>query len=103
LQLNPFNEIDENIIRILDDFEQSFRNPRTSEWAGDDHLLVAHAQWLLKAEWEKVKCEAATFPKSLWLRLKTNTHMRRYRKFADGLNGNMKLTRVAPRSGSNVR
>ncbi|HEY5504561.1 MAG TPA: hypothetical protein VIK28_05330 [Sedimentisphaerales bacterium] len=89
LQLNPFNEIDKNIIRILDNFEQSFQNPRTSRWAGDDYLLVAHAQWLLKAEWEKVKLEAAGCPKKLSLWLKAKIHMRRYRKFANSPAGSI--------------
>jgi hypothetical protein len=89
LQLNPFNEIDKNIIRILDNFEQSFQNPRTSRWAGDDYLLIAHAQWLLKAEWEKVKLEAAGCPKKLSLWLKAKIHMRRYRKFANSPAGSI--------------
>ncbi|MGO9238896.1 MAG: hypothetical protein ACLP4V_34110 [Methylocella sp.] len=82
LQLNPFGEIDKNIMRILDDFERSSKNPASFSWAGKDYLLLAHAQWLLKAEWEKVKYEAAGFPRKPWLWMKAVLHMCRYRKFA---------------------
>ena len=82
LQLNPFNEIDANLLSILDEFTDSFNNPTDFMWASHDYLLIAHAQWLLKAEWEKVKSEAAGLPLKPWLWLKAKLYMRRYRKFA---------------------
>ncbi|MGD0023287.1 MAG: hypothetical protein ABSC37_01485 [Xanthobacteraceae bacterium] len=60
LQLNPFGKIDKNILRILSDFETLFENPTRFTWASTDYLLIAHTQWLLKSEWEKVKMEAAS-------------------------------------------
>ncbi len=82
LQLNPFNEIDANLLSILDEFTDSFNNPTDFMWASHDYLLIAHAQWLLKAEWEKVKSEAAGLPLKPWLWLKAKLYMRRHRKFA---------------------
>lgn len=81
LQLNPFGEIDKHILQIIDDLEQSFQNPTDFSWAGKDYLLIAHAQYLLKAEWEKVKLEAAGPLRKPWLWVKSKLHMRRYRQF----------------------
>jgi HAMP domain-containing protein len=82
LQLNPFNEIDANLLSIIDEFTDSFNSPTDFRWASQDYLLIAHAQWLLKAEWEKVKSEAAGLPRKPWLWFKSKLYMRRYRKFA---------------------
>jgi hypothetical protein len=82
LQLNPFNEIDANLLSILEEFTDSFNNPTDFMWASHDYSLIAHAQWLLKAEWEKVKSEAAGLPLKPWFWLKGKLYMRRYRKFA---------------------
>jgi hypothetical protein len=82
LQLNPFNEIDDNLLGILDEFTDSFNNPTDFMWASHNYALIAHAQWLLKAEWEKVKSEAAGLPLKPWLWLKAKLYMRRYRRFA---------------------
>jgi len=57
LQLNPRGLIDQNILRIVETI-----CIRTSTSVGliqrADELLIGHSQWLLKAEWEKVKYEA---------------------------------------------
>lgn len=87
LQLNPSNEIDANLLRILDQFTDSFNNPTDFKWAGHEFLLVSHAQWLLKAEWEKVKAEAAGLPFKAWYWLKAKRHMSRYREYSDPKNG----------------
>lgn len=57
LQLNPYGVIDGNVIAIIEHLQ--------AHQADDDHdmsanrdLLISHSQWLLKAEWEKVKWEA---------------------------------------------
>jgi hypothetical protein len=83
LQINPLNEIDKNILVILDDFEQSFQNPTDFSWVGSDYLLIAHAQYLLKSEWEKVKWEAAGLLRKPWLLVRRINHMRQYRKFVE--------------------
>lgn len=57
LQLNPWGEIDKNILKLINSVVL-----RVDGSAGLlvrlDELLIAHSQWLLKAEWEKVKYEA---------------------------------------------
>lgn len=57
LQLNPWGEIDKNILFIM---ESVVLRLTTDVELVDraDKLLIAHARWLLKAEWEKVKFEA---------------------------------------------
>jgi hypothetical protein len=87
LQLNPFNEIDSNILRIVDHLEQSFENPLDASWAGSDYLLIAHARWLLKAEWDKVRMEAAGPIRKPYLFCKMKYRGWQYRTFArsDGL------------------
>lgn len=89
LQLNPSNEIDRNLLRIIDEFTDSLNNPTHFRWAGLDMLLVSHAQWLLKAEWEKVKAEAAGLPCRPWFWARSKFHIKRYRKFASGAAGSI--------------
>jgi hypothetical protein len=62
LQLNPGGTVDKHIISLLD------KMPALSETINSasalrraDDLLIAHSQWLLKDEWEKVKREARMF------------------------------------------
>ena len=57
LQLNPWGTIDKNLLQILDGFRYSSNlTPGTVRKL--NRLLIEHARWLLKAEWEKVKYEA---------------------------------------------
>ncbi len=63
LQLNPFGEIDRNIVNLLDRLASRAAplltdnsDPETLFTA--DKLLIEHSRWLLKAEREKVKSEA---------------------------------------------
>lgn len=57
LQLNPFGVVDRNILRLVE--AMSFAHDTEFELIQDaDRLLIGHAQWLLKIEWEKVKYEA---------------------------------------------
>lgn len=60
LQLNPDGTIDKNIIKMLqseyyakvDDYQRT---------AKIIQILIWHSQWLLKAEWEKVKYEGGSW------------------------------------------
>jgi hypothetical protein len=83
LQLNPFNTIDKNILQILNDLESSFQAPHTASWAGNDYLLISHAQWLLKAEWDKVRMESAGPLRKLYLYFRIQWRARQYRKFVE--------------------
>lgn len=57
LQLNPWGEIDKNILRLLSSVV--FRTTTDHKLINRaDELLITQSQWLLKAEWEKVKFEA---------------------------------------------
>ncbi|MBD8469580.1 hypothetical protein [Sphingomonas sp. CFBP 8765] len=57
LQLNPWNEIDKNILSLIESIV--IRDGTDHNLVDEaDKLLIAHSQWLLKAEWEKVKYEA---------------------------------------------
>jgi hypothetical protein len=57
LQLNPRGVIDQNILRLVETIViRSSTTVKLIQRADD--LLIAHSQWLLKAEWEKVKYEA---------------------------------------------
>lgn len=57
LQLNPRGPIDKNVLRIVESIViQKSQNLPLIQKADD--LLISHSQWLLKAEWEKVKYEA---------------------------------------------
>ena len=57
LQLNPAGEIDGAILTLVRAMSVA-RHGSFQKLAKIDDLLTLHAQWLLKAEWEKVKWEA---------------------------------------------
>jgi len=57
LQLNPKGKIDGNVLAIIEHL-QAHQDREGDEVSASRELLVSHAQWLLKAEWEKVKWEA---------------------------------------------
>jgi len=82
LQLNPRGNIEQNMIAIL------LRVPRLTEKKDAkklltaDDLMIRHSQWLLKAEWEKVKYEAGSCVYKLWCALiKNRLYSWRYRRF----------------------
>lgn len=57
LQLNPWNVIDRHVLTLID--AVVIRRGTDQELVDRaDKLLIQHSQWLLKAEWEKVKFEA---------------------------------------------
>jgi low affinity Fe/Cu permease len=57
LQLNPFGAIDRNLLKLLEGFD--LQEDTAWEAVLDyDKAVIAHSQWLLKIEWEKVKYEA---------------------------------------------
>ena len=82
LQLNPDGEIDANIIKILDIFSHSNLDRTIVEHTLD--LLIAHSQWLLKAEWERVKYEASGFVGRGFILYRLKIHEGRYRDFCLG-------------------
>lgn len=81
LQLNPAGEIDKNIIFLIDRIRTLTESPLGYELRRADDLLILHGQWLLKAEWEKVKSEARSLPLRLWGAMRSYFYIRRYRKF----------------------
>jgi hypothetical protein len=69
LQLNPHGTIERNIATILEQMPALAEKPDGEALRKKDRLLVDHCQWLLKAEWEKVKYEARWLARP-WLILK---------------------------------
>lgn len=81
LQLNPWNEIDKNLLRLI---ESVVIRDRTDHLLVDkaDKLLIAHSQWLLKAEWEKVKYEAHGGLYRWWNNNEDKKRLKKYRAWA---------------------
>lgn len=81
LQLNPWNEIDKNLLRLIDSV---VIRDRTDHLLVDkaDKLLIAHSQWLLKAEWEKVKYEAHGGLYRWWNNNEDEKRLKKYRAWA---------------------
>jgi hypothetical protein len=96
LQLNPFGKIDNNIVRLLDKMAALAEKADGKRLVEADKLFIEHSRWLLKAEWEKVKSEAAGI---LFCGIvvrrgsKENEHeyLNRYRTFCDGAGNLAKL------------
>lgn len=86
LQLNPSGEIEKHIAEILEKMPALAERPNGEELRKEDASLLAHCQWLLKAEWEQVKYEAlGPFGRSWQLiTFKRYRYRRRYRKFCKG-------------------
>jgi hypothetical protein len=83
LQLNPRGEIDASIIALVDRFYNLSRKWTVGfELEVTEHLLIEHAQWLLKAEWEKVKTEARGPISSLISKRSERRYLAEYREVA---------------------
>ena len=82
LQLNPWGKIDENILKLVSSIVIRKSTEVELVQRADD-LLIAHSQWLLKAEWEKVKFEAHGW----WYRAfnfwRAGRRLRAYSKWAE--------------------
>lgn len=82
LQLNPWGEIDRNILAMINGIvTRETTSPNLIDRA--DKLLIAHAQWLLKAEWERVKFEARSPVHRLWNCRAAALRLREYKRWAD--------------------
>lgn len=82
LQLNPFGDIDQNLICLIKEIYVSVSAVKQSDLEKLCDALLEHSRWMLKAEWERVKYEArgpfgklASIPKLIRLRT-------RYRKYS---------------------
>jgi hypothetical protein len=84
LQLNPFGEIDKNILAILARMPTLAQSPDGRKLRVADELLIKHSQWLLKAEWEKVKSETKGIILRVWAAMNAHRHLCRYRAFCEG-------------------
>ncbi|MDX0499543.1 hypothetical protein GOC68_25490 [Sinorhizobium medicae] len=81
LRLNPSEPEARNLLRAAKKLEAAARihNPASLRIA--DEVMIRHAQWVLKAEWERVKQEASGPLQSpvFWLRRKRRKRL--YRQF----------------------
>jgi hypothetical protein len=81
LQLNPHGTIERNIATVLEQLPALAERADGAALRSKDKLLIAHCQWLLKAEWEKVKYEARWLTRP-WLLIKRQCYLCRYRNFS---------------------
>lgn len=83
LQLNPNGKIDQNIIEIILKMPLLATQKRDVRIFSADLLLVSHAQWLLKEEWETVKSEAAGLPMRCIIAYKRRQRAKAYKAFCE--------------------
>ena len=81
LQLNPFGEIEQKVATILERMPMLAEKADGSQLRDADKLLIAHCQWLLKAEWDKVKYEVRSPLMRPWFWLRAKCYLHRYRQF----------------------
>lgn len=81
LQLNPHGTIEKNIAMILERMPALAEKNDGTALRSRDKLLIRHCQWLLKAEWERVKYEARWLSRP-WLWVKRQWYLVRYRRFS---------------------
>jgi hypothetical protein len=84
LQLNPRGLFDKNVMVLLNIIPSAAQGVDSRDIVRLDDLLMSHSQWLLKAEWEKVKFEASGILRKCWIWCKLGIHSRRYRNFCKG-------------------
>jgi hypothetical protein len=82
LQLNPTGEMDAHIIEIIDTFTQA--NLGAVDLENTNGLLISHSQWLLKAEWDRVRFEASGLFGGTILYCRRKIRGWRYHAFAIG-------------------
>jgi hypothetical protein len=85
LQVNLNGEIDRNIILILEKMRPLAEGNASGELNKAGELLIAHSQWLLKAEWETVKAEAGMNILPFIRRFEVSSRLKKYRVFCDGV------------------
>ncbi|WP_156364228.1 hypothetical protein [Sphingomonas sp. Leaf198] len=83
LQLNPEGAVDKNIIALVRGLSIARHGSNRALTAVDD-LLTLHSQWLLKAEWQKVKWEAGGFWYRLWNWFDEDNRRVAYKAFVRG-------------------
>lgn len=98
LQLNPFGEIDQTILSLLESMPALAEQQNGAPLRTADDRLIKHSQWLLKAEWEKVKYEPRWWLFRWYGRAKARCHLARYTRFRDGDGG-----RPRPNDGEGER
>ena len=81
LQLNPFGAVDKNIITLVDKTGRLADKQTDPKFLKAHSLLILHAQWLLKEEWETVKLESVGISRSLWYRGKRYWRRSLYQQF----------------------
>jgi transcription-repair coupling factor (superfamily II helicase) len=81
LQLNPFGAIDKNIITLVDKTARFADKQTDQKFLKAHSLLILHAQWLLKEEWETVKLESVGILRGLWYRGKRYWRRSLYQQF----------------------
>lgn len=81
LRLNPTESEALNLLRIAEKLDQAARVHRPGEFLLANQMMILHAQWVTKAEWDRVKQEASGWtagPLFIW---KNWLRRRRYRAF----------------------
>jgi hypothetical protein len=94
LQLNPNNQIDRTMIFLLRHCGLFFA-AELKELNRFNGLLMQHSQWLLKAEWEKVKWEAGGIFYRTWHWRDAARRARAYRRFLSGEGSVVELVTLA--------
>jgi hypothetical protein len=82
LQLNPHGAIEQNIARFLERLPSLAERADGATLRREDRRFIAHSQWLLKGEWEKIKYEARGPLVRPWLLVKRQWYLLRYRQFS---------------------
>jgi hypothetical protein len=90
----PFGPIDKNIIALVELISAFAESNLSIQLIEADNLLIAHSQWLLKAEWEKAKVEAGGLLARMYAPANARLHLRRYRLFCENEGAFAHLTQI---------
>ena len=81
LRLNPGEDEARDLLRAAKTVDNAARLHSAASVILADEIMIRHAQWLLKGEWERVKLEASGLLGKLWIYSRKILRKRAYRKF----------------------
>lgn len=81
LRLNPNEPEAKNLLKAAVKLDAAARLHSSAAVILANEIMIRHAQWAAKAEWERVKQEASGWIRGLWFVLRNDKRRRAYKRF----------------------
>jgi len=94
LRLNPGEDEARDLLRAAKTVDKAARLHSAAAVILADEIMIRHAQWLLKGEWERVKLEASGLLGKFWIYFRKILRKRAYRQFLRDAGSLVALDRI---------